>query len=218
MKYFDKKYLSGLDHLYRINLINSSSGFKSANLIATKSKEGVSNVAVFSSVIHLGSNPPLLGFVVRPTTVPRDTYKNIKETGCYTINHVHEEIIEDAHHCSAKYDASISEFSMTGLKEDYDHACMAPFVKGAPVQLHMQFREEHHFKINGTIMIIGEIVGLYIKEDLLKEDGFIDLAEGKITAINGLDGYTLPKLKSRLPYQRPKRKSFYEERFDQIQS
>lgn len=218
MKYFDKKYLASLDDLYRINLVNSSSGFKSANLIATKSKEGISNVAVFSSVIHLGSNPPLLGFVLRPTTVPRNTYKNIKDTGCYTINHVYEEIIEDAHHCSAKYEASISEFSMTGLKEDYDHACMAPFVKGAPVQLHMQFREEHHFKINGTIMIIGEIMGIYIKNELLKEDGFIDLTQGKIVAINGLDGYTLPALKTRLPYQRPKRTNFYKEQFDQIES
>jgi len=89
MKYFDQKYLSTLEHLYRINLINSCSGFKSANLIATKSKDGVSNVAVFSSVIHLGSSPALLGFVTRPTTVPRNTYQNIKETGTYTINHVH---------------------------------------------------------------------------------------------------------------------------------
>jgi len=218
MKYFDQKFLAGLDHLYRINLVNSSSGFKSANLIATKSKDGISNVAVFSSVIHLGSNPPLLGFVTRPTTVPRNTYKNIKDTGYYTINHVYEEIIEDAHHCSAKYDASISEFSMTDLTEDYDHACKAPFVKGAPVQLHMQFREEHHFKINGTIMIIGEIMGMYVKEELLKEDGFIDLAKGKVTAINGLDGYTLPEFKTRLPYQRPKRSSFSKQKLGQMKT
>ena len=206
MKYFDQKYLASLDHLYRINLVNSSSGFKSANLIATKSKSGISNVAVFSSVIHLGSNPPLLGFVTRPTTVPRNTYKNIKETGSYTINHVYEDIIEDAHHCSAKYDQSISEFSMTNLEEAYDHDCPAPYVKGAPVQMQMQFKEEHHFKINGTIMIIGEIIGIYINEDLLKNDGFIDLAQGRVSAINGLDGYTIPKLKTRLPYQRPKQK------------
>lgn len=204
MKYFDQKYLASLNHLYRNNLVNSSSGFKSANLIATKSKAGISNVAVFSSVIHLGSNPPLLGFVTRPTTVARNTYKNIKETGCYTINHVFEDIIEDAHHCSAKYDESISEFTMTELEEAYDHTCSAPFVKKAPVQMQMQFKEEYHFKINGTIMIIGEIIGIYVKEDLLKNDGFIDLAEGKVSAINGLDGYTIPKLKTRLPYQRPK--------------
>jgi len=205
MKYFDQKYLSSLEHLYRINLINSCSGFKSANLIATKSKDGVSNVAVFSSVIHLGSSPALLGFVTRPTTVPRNTYKNIKETGTYTINHVHEDIIEDAHHCSAKYEADISEFAMTELIEDYDHVSTAPFVRGAPVQMQMKFREEHHFKINGTIMIIGEIMGMYIDDELLNEDGFIDLSKGNIVAINGLDGYSIPKLKKRLPYQRPKK-------------
>ncbi len=205
MKYFDQKYLSTLEHLYRINLINSCSGFKSANLIATKSKDGVSNVAVFSSVIHLGSSPALLGFVTRPTTVPRNTYQNIKETGTYTINHIHEDIIEDAHHCSAKYEADISEFAMTELIEDYDHVSTAPFVRGAPVQMQMKFREEHHFKINGTIMIIGEIMGMYIDDELLNEDGFIDLSKGNIVAINGLDGYSIPKLKKRLPYQRPKK-------------
>lgn len=207
MKYFDQNYLSKLDRLYRINMINSCSGFKSANLIGTKNKEGISNVAVFSSVIHLGSDPPLLGFVTRPTTVPRNTYQNIRETGSYTINHVYEEIIEDAHHCSAKYASSISEFSMTELIEDYDHSCSAPFVKGAPVQMHMKYREEHHFKINGTIMIIGEIMGIYINEELLNEDGFIDLAKANVVAINGLDGYSIPKLKTRLPYQRPKETS-----------
>lgn len=208
MEYFDQNYMAGLDHLFRINLVNSSSGFKSANLIGTKSKEGIPNVAVFSSVIHLGSNPPLLGFVVRPTTVPRNTYQNIKDTGCYTINHVHEQIIDDAHHCSAKYDAQTSEFSMTNLEEVYDHVCLAPFVKGAPVQLHMEYLEEHHFKINGTILIIGEIMGMYVKKELLTEDGFIDLAKGGVSAINGLDGYTIPALKKRLPYQRPKKNIF----------
>ncbi len=147
----------------------------------------------------------MLGFVTRPTTVPRNTYQNIKETGTYTINHVHEDIIEDAHHCSAKYEADISEFAMTELIEDYDHVSMAPFVRGAPVQMQMKFREEHHFKINGTIMIIGEIMGMYIDDELLNEDGFIDLSKGNIVAINGLDGYSIPKLKKRLPYQRPKK-------------
>ena len=58
------------------------------NLIATKSNDGFPNVAVFSSVTHLGSNPPLLGFITRPAFVPRNTYENIRKTGIYTINHI----------------------------------------------------------------------------------------------------------------------------------
>ena len=93
MAFFNHKQILDLDKIYKINLINSCSGFKSANLLGSVSKEGIPNVAVFSSVTHLGSNPPTLGFILRPTTVPRDTYKNIKENGSFTINHIYEDII-----------------------------------------------------------------------------------------------------------------------------
>jgi flavin reductase (DIM6/NTAB) family NADH-FMN oxidoreductase RutF len=103
MAVFNLKEIQDLGKIFKINLINSCSGFKSANLLGSISNEGIPNVAVFSSVTHLGSNPPTLGFILRPTTVPRDTYKNIKENGIFTINHIYEDIIEDAHHTSAKY-------------------------------------------------------------------------------------------------------------------
>ena len=50
----------------RLNLINSLSGVKPANLIGTKDQNGNENLAIFSSVVHLGSNPALLGFILRP--------------------------------------------------------------------------------------------------------------------------------------------------------
>ncbi|WP_028281833.1 flavin reductase family protein [Olleya marilimosa] len=205
MAYFNLKQIQELEHLYKINLINSCSGFKSANLIGTKSNNGQENVAVFSSVTHVGSNPPLLGFFCRPTTVTRHTYDNIKNTGVYTINHIDLDNFEDAHHTSAKYDQSISEFDMTGLESEYKDNCKAPFVKGAPIQLEMKFVEEYLIKANNTILVIGEIQGLYINGDLLEDDGFINLSKANIAAINGLDGYTIPKLEKRLEYQRPKK-------------
>ena len=74
MVYISRKDVDEMDKIYRINLINSCTGYKSANLIGTKSSKGILNVAVFSSITHMGSNPPLLGFVIRPITVNRDTY------------------------------------------------------------------------------------------------------------------------------------------------
>lgn len=205
MAYFNLKQIQELEHLYKINLINSCSGFKSANLIGTKSNNGQENVAVFSSVTHVGSNPPLLGFFCRPTTVTRHTYDNIKNTGIYTINHIDLDNFEDAHHTSAKYDQSISEFDMTGLESEYKDNCKAPFVKGAPIQLEMKFVEEYLIKANNTILVIGEIQGLHINGDLLHDDGFINLSKANIAAINGLDGYTIPRLEKRLEYQRPRK-------------
>ena len=193
-----------LDHLYKINLVNSCSGFKSANLIGTKSNDGIPNVAVFSSVTHFGSNPPLLGIIFRPVSdVPRNTYENIKETGQFTINHIHRDIIEQAHHTSAKYDKRISEFDVTELEEEYKNNWHAPFVKGVPIQIALTFCEEYKIKANNTIQLIAEIKDLYVKDELIEKDGFINLSKANVMTINGLDGYALPSLKQRIDYQRP---------------
>ena len=204
MAFFNFEDIHDLDHLYKINLINSCSGFKSANLLGSISENGISNVAVFSSVTHLGSNPPTLGFILRPTTVPRDTYKNIKDTGVFTINHIFEDIIEDAHHTSAKYSEEISEFEMTNLEEEYKGSFKAPFVKNSPVQMSMKFIEEIYVPSNNVMLIVAQIQELYVKDLLLENDGLINLSKGNIATINGLDTYAIPKFKKQLSYQRPK--------------
>ena len=205
MTFFDHKQILDLEKIYKINLINSCSGFKSANLLGSISKEGIPNVAVFSSVTHLGSNPPTLGFILRPTTVPRDTYKNIKENGSITINHIYEDIIEDAHHTSAKYPEKISEFNVTNLEEEYKGKFKAPFVKNAPVQMSMKFIEEIYIPSNDVMLIVSQIQELYVDDNLLQEDGLINLSKGNIVTINGLDTYAIPKFKKQLTYQRPKK-------------
>lgn len=69
MKHITAAEIQQMEKIFRLNLVNSCTGYKSANLIATKSQNGNPNVAVFSSVTHLGSDPALLGFVTRPLTV-----------------------------------------------------------------------------------------------------------------------------------------------------
>lgn len=204
MKYFSEADIKHLDHIYKINLINSCSGYKSANLIGSVSEKGIENVAVFSSVTHIGSSPAMLGFFLRPTTVIRNTYENLKSTGFYTINHIHKSITKDAHHTSAKYKSDISEFDVTDLKSEYKPEFSVPFVKDAPIQLAMEFVEEYDIKANGTILVIGKVVGLYVKDNLIENDGFINLSKAEVAAINGLDGYAIPENKTRFGYQRPK--------------
>jgi flavin reductase (DIM6/NTAB) family NADH-FMN oxidoreductase RutF len=205
MAFFNIDDIQNLEKIYKINLINSCSGFKSANLLGSVSEEGISNVAVFSSVTHLGSKPPTLGFILRPTTVPRDTYKNIKDSGIFTINHIHQDIIEDAHHTSAKYPKEVSEFDMTGLEEEFKGNFKAPFVKGAPVQMSMKFIEEVYVPSNDVMLIVSQIQELYIDDALLQEDGLINLSKGNVAAINGLDTYAIPQFNKQLSYQRPKK-------------
>jgi len=202
MKQIAKDSISQMGKIERLNLINSCTGYKSANLIATKSMDGKSNVAIFSSVTHLGSEPALIGFIMRPTTVPRDTYKNIRETGFFTINHITVDMIADAHHTSANYELGVSEFDKTNLEEEYKNDITIPFVKGSPVQLHCKYLNEYFIEENNTIHIIASIENLFFDENLRHEDGWLQIDKGNVIALNGLDGYCLPKLVDRFQYAR----------------
>lgn len=203
MKHISKTDIMEMNKVHRLNLINSCTGYKSANLIVTKSLSGISNVAVFSSVTHIGSNPPMLSFITRPLTVKRDTYNNIKENPYFTINHITENVIADAHHTSASYDENNSEFDKTNFEEEYKEAILIPFVKNSPVQLFCKYINEYHIIENNTVMIIAQIEDIFFNENLLHKDNWLQLDKAKIVTINGLDGYALPVLIDRFEYARP---------------
>ena len=204
MQHFNLEDIKAFSKIYRLNMINSVTGYKSANMIGTKSNSGRENVAIFSSITHLGSDPALLHFTLRPNTVPRDTYKNIKENKVFTVNHVSMSQIEEAHHTSAKYDENISEFDQTLLEPEYKLNWHAPFVKGAPVALGCKYLNEYEITENGCIIIIAAIEHIFVEDELLQKDGWVKLESGEVVAINGLDGYVLPQLQKRLEYARPK--------------
>ena len=203
MKKISAQQVKDLPKIHRLNLVNSCTGYKSANLIATKSKSGVENVAIFSSVTHLGSDPALVGFILRPATVPRDTYKNLKETGYFTINHITSNMISDAHHTAANYDETISEFDKTNLEPEYFEGIETPFVKGSPVKLLCKYVNEYEIKENGVIHIIAAIETIFHDENLVEgKEYFLQLDKANVVAVNGLDGYCLPKLIDRFQYAR----------------
>lgn len=204
MKYFTSKDIADLKTRYKAHMINSITGYKSANLIGTKSQTGNENLAVFNSVIHFGSNPPLLGFILRPTTVPRHTFGNLKSTGVFTVNAITQDCIADAHHTSAKYPEGVSEFDFTSFEAEYKSDFFAPYVVGAPIQMGCRYKNHYHIEENDTLLVIGAMEHLYLEEKMLSEDGWVQLDKGNIVAINGLEGYSLPKLLERFPYARPK--------------
>ncbi|MEN8927600.1 MAG: flavin reductase family protein [Flavobacteriales bacterium] len=201
--HLNKKDLRDIGNVKRLNIINSITGIKPANLIGTVSKEKVPNVAIFSSVVHLGSNPALLGLIVRPTgEVPRNTYENILENGYYTINHVSEGFIKNAHYTSAKFNKEVSEFDACNLTEEYNFDFKAPFVKESSIKIGLKHVESIPIERNGTILVIGEVEHVIIPDEALSSKGYVDLAEANVAGISGLNSYyKLEKITS-FPYAR----------------
>ena len=200
MEHITLKDIEQMEKIFRLNLINSVTGFKSANLIATSSEEGITNVAVFSSITHLGSNPPFVGFVLRPTTVPRHTYKNIKDTGIYTINHIHQGITDKAHYSSAKHENS--EFEACQLNEEYIEGFAAPFVKESHIKLGMSFQEEIPIPSNDTLLIVGKVEHIVLDKKYIAKDGQIDLDLAETVAISGLNNYHKTTIQGSYAYAR----------------
>ena len=189
-----------MERLVRATLINSVSGLKSANLIGTADRSGRANLALFNSVVHIGANPPFLGMIFRPLTVKRDTYDNIKATGVYTINHVHAEIRDRAHRTSAKFPPEVSEFEACGLTPQTTPTLQAPYVAESRVKIGLAYEEEHTVRANGTILLVGRVLEIRLPEEILSEDGYVDLAAAGSLALTGLEGYHEVGPPLRLPY------------------
>lgn len=203
--HFTSQTLDALPKRTRTNLINSLSGFKSANLVGTRSGSGQENLCIVSSCFHLGADPALMGMIIRPHSVDRHTLEYLQETGCYTINHVHEGIIAAAHQTSARYSREVSEFEATGLTADYHPDFPAPFVQEARIRLGMKVVEIQDLAVNGTVLVIGTIEHVLLPTGLMGEDGYVDVEQAGTVTLSGLDSYHLTTRQGRWRYAKPDR-------------
>lgn len=193
-----------MDREYRTNLIHSVVGFKSANLIGTVSKSGLTNLAMFGSVFHLGSNPPYIGFMVRPAeSAIRNTYDNILETRDYTINHVSSEFIKQAHHTAARWPSECSEFEKCSLTEEFSDIITAPYVKESIVKIGLSLAKKIDIDLNGSHIFIGSVREIIAPEECIDTLGHIDLAKAGTVALSGIDTYHRASRIVRYQYPKP---------------
>jgi flavin reductase (DIM6/NTAB) family NADH-FMN oxidoreductase RutF len=193
---------------YRATFFNSLSGFKSLNLIGTMNQQGITNLGVFNSIVHLGANPPLLGMVFRPSdSVRRHTLENILESGSYTLNHITASMLPQAHHASAKYAEDESEFEACGFKPLWSEYGTAPYVAESSIKMMMQYRMHFPIELNNTIFLIGEIQEIILPENCIASDGFVDMEKAGTLTVAGLDAYYATELLARYTYARPGQQS-----------
>ena len=199
----DSEDIKKLEKTKRLKLINSITGVKPANLIGTKNKGGISNLAIFSSVVHLGSKPPLLAFVTRTSKdVNRNTLNNILETKYYTINQIQKEFVKNAHYTSAKFNENISEFEMCKIEEENIDDFFAPFVKKSNLKIGMELKEMIPIKSNDSTLVVGQVMKIIIDKIFLKNDFMFDLEKSGSIAIGGLNEYFTIKNLDHFPYVR----------------
>ncbi len=194
--------IDAMEGRFRAAFVNSLPGFKPVNLIGTISKEGRTNVAIVSSVVHIGSNPPLIAFVSRPLSVERHTLQNIYATGQYTINAVTTDMVKQAHQTAARYPSHVSEFDAVGFTPAYTDGCDAPFVGESPLRIALTYHSSVEMP-NETVMVIGEVASVHIADNAIHTDGAIDFSRIDGACVTGLDRYFSTRPITRLSYAKP---------------
>ena len=201
--YLNKDSIQQLEKFNRINLMNSITGISPANLIGTISNDSIENLAIFSSIVHIGSNPPLMGFILRPTKkIRRHTYENIIETNKFTINHINSDMVERSHYTSVKFDKNESEFQKCRLTAEYLNNFQAPYVKESYAKVGLELEDIQSIKSNGCRLIIGRVERLYVPDSAIHKNGNIQLDLSNSIGVGGLNTYySLDKI-AEYPYAR----------------
>jgi flavin reductase (DIM6/NTAB) family NADH-FMN oxidoreductase RutF len=195
--------IKSAEKVTRLRMINAITGIKPANLIGTQDDAGHHNLAVFSSVVHLGSDPALIGFILRPYgEVPRHTWQNIQATGHYTINHIPESYTQQSHYTSAKFPVEISEFERCGFSPEFVSGINAPFVRESSLKMGLSFLSATEIPLNGTTLVIGKIIHLTIPDEFIDPAGELDLQMAQSTGISGLNTYYRLEKIGQYPYAR----------------
>ena len=204
---YNSEAIQNMDKDFRTQLINNVSGFKSANLIGTISRNQLTNLAIFSSIVHLGANPALIAIISRPFAegVSRHTYNNLTETGFYTINHVGTSFTDKAHQTAARYDSETSEFMAVGLTEQFIDGFPAPFVAESNIKIGLRYLQTIDIELNNTKMVIGEIQIIIAPTACILPDGRLDLIKANTAAVSGLDTYHSANFINTYPYAKVKK-------------
>lgn len=179
-------------------------------LVSTIDAQGVPNLAPFSFFSGVGSVPPAVLFCPAlraagpgSSAQPKDTLRNVEETGEFVINVVSEAISAAANAAAAQVAPEIDEFKLAGLTQLASQAVRPPRVAESPAQMEcrlLQVIYTGHLPGSGVI-VLGEVVRLHIRHNLVN-DFRVDPAG--LDAVGRMAGNTWVRTRDRIELIRPK--------------
>ena len=180
--------------------------------VSTVSATGQLNLAPFSFFNAICAKPPLLAFApgTRLRTVgettrgePKDTLRNVRETGEFVVNVVTYEVAEAMNLSSGEYDSSVNEFELAKVTPHASQKVKSPRVEESAVSFECKVYQILDFSSppHGGSLVIGEIVSIHIDEKHLK-DGHLDA--NSLDLIGRMGGNQYCRTTQRFEMTRPK--------------
>ncbi len=142
--------------------------------VSTCSAAGERNLAPFSFFGGFCTAPPTLGISTGMRQgEPKDTLRNIRETGQFVVAIPTEQTAQAMVATSADFESGVDEFAACGLTTAAATLVNAPLVAEAAVN--MECRLTHTIPLGErTVLWLGEIVRFHCKDEVLTPDGVVD--------------------------------------------
>ena len=166
--------------------------------ISSLDKDGNVNLAPYSFFNGVSYRPPTVMFASGQGEVEndqlKDTVRNIIETGEFVHNFVTWDVRDAMNLSSATTAKDVDELEAAKLTQIPSKLVKAPRVAESPI--HFECKLVQHVDLPNTIgdskytVVFGEVIGVHIADELITEEGRVDIGKLHPIARMGYQDYT----------------------------
>jgi flavin reductase (DIM6/NTAB) family NADH-FMN oxidoreductase RutF len=159
-------------------------------LVTTVSKEGLPNAGPFSFFNVLTHDPAIVAIGVENYADMRfkDTARNIRETGEFTVHIVDDALVDQMEICAIKFGPEVDELQEAGLETTPGKMVRSPRILAAPAAL--ECRRHTTLQVGAAReIILGEVVGVYVRSDAVNPEN-LHIDQQLMDAIGRMGGNT----------------------------
>ena len=159
-------------------------------LVTTVDKNGKPNAGPFSFFNVLTHDPAIVAIGVENYSDMRfkDTARNIRETGEFTVHIVDDALVRQMEICAIKFGPEVNELEEAGLATVAGHRVGSPRILSAPAAL--ECRRHTTLQVGpAREIILGEVVGVYVRSDAVNPEN-LHIDQQLMDAIGRMGGNT----------------------------
>jgi flavin reductase (DIM6/NTAB) family NADH-FMN oxidoreductase RutF len=193
-------------HGLRHDPFNAIVGPRPIGWVSTQGADGSVNLAPYSFFNAFCYTPPIIGF---SSIGAKDSLRNARETGEFVWNLVTRELGAAMNASCAAVPYGVDEFALAGLEKAPARLVAPPMVRAAKVNFECKVADIVRLRsaagvVANAWLVLGEVVGVHIAPDLLKDGVFDTFGAGILLRAGGATAYAEIRPESRLDMERPR--------------
>ncbi len=201
MHFYEPAHGHGLKH----DPFNAIIGPRPIGWISSRGVSGALNLAPYSFFNAFNYKPPILGF---SSNGEKDTLRNVRENGEFVWNLATRPLAEQMNATSASVPYGTDEFTLSGLTPIPSRRVGVPRVAETPVNFECKVSDivqlrSHLGAPAASWLVIGEVVAVHIRKDLLVDGIFDTFHAGVILRAGGPSAYAAITPQARFDMTRP---------------